>query len=166
MGISSLCWVEKPSSLTCTDGVTHNLEDYISMSEESVLLNGSLTEEMLSLERWGVVLRETSLQNVFSWWTNMIFTQACSILWSRILFSILIDAQNIYHIDLMQLWMCGDNCLSCCTSFVGSLLFSVEVVFLTSNCCTNKIYTLQSARMHFLDAMLQGEGGSEINWWN
>lgn len=59
--------MDKLSSLTCTDiGVTHNLEDYINMSEECVLSNGSLTKEMLSLERWGVVLREISLQNGFS----------------------------------------------------------------------------------------------------
>lgn len=62
-------WRMPPPPYDCIcgeDGIAHNLEDYITMPENTVIWDETLTKESLSHQQLGAVLRDTSLQKLFS----------------------------------------------------------------------------------------------------
>lgn len=61
-------WKMPPPSYDCItgeDGTVHNLEDYVTMSEESVLIN-KLSRKDIVGQRLGALVRETSLEGFFN----------------------------------------------------------------------------------------------------
>ncbi|KAH6555001.1 hypothetical protein KP509_1Z290200 [Ceratopteris richardii] len=61
-------WIKQPPPYACIcaqDGSTHNLEEYVRMSKETVMLNRASYEELSNLEPYGAVFTHKSLEDFF-----------------------------------------------------------------------------------------------------